>query len=54
MHFKSEYFLFSSVYISRIKAVQCVTASEETFLISASSDGQVKVWYLDLTEVCKF
>ncbi|KAG8185511.1 hypothetical protein JTE90_019766 [Oedothorax gibbosus] len=35
---------------SRIKAIQCVTASDETFLVSVASDGHLKVWYLDLSE----
>ncbi|GFQ98143.1 p21-activated protein kinase-interacting protein 1-like [Trichonephila clavata] len=38
------------VNTNRIKALKCVSASEETFLVSASSDGCIKIWHLDLSE----
>lgn len=35
---------------SRIKTLKCASANEETFLVSASSDGCIKIWHLDLSE----
>ncbi|CAL1265434.1 unnamed protein product [Larinioides sclopetarius] len=35
---------------NRIKALKSVCISEETFLVSASSDGCIKVWHVDLSE----
>ncbi|GFY39434.1 p21-activated protein kinase-interacting protein 1-like [Trichonephila inaurata madagascariensis] len=38
------------VKTNRIKALKCVSTCEETFLVSASSDGCIKIWHLDLSE----
>ncbi|GFS72974.1 p21-activated protein kinase-interacting protein 1-like [Trichonephila clavipes] len=38
------------VKTNRIKALKCVSTSEETFLVSASSDGCIKIWHLNLSE----
>ncbi|XP_035224318.1 p21-activated protein kinase-interacting protein 1-like, partial [Stegodyphus dumicola] len=35
---------------SRVKALECVSVNSETFLVSTSSDGYIKVWYLDVSE----
>ncbi|GFT10960.1 p21-activated protein kinase-interacting protein 1-like [Nephila pilipes] len=39
------------VRTNRIKTLQCVSANNETFLVSASSDGCIKIWHLDLSEI---
>lgn len=38
-------------YIYRIKTVKSITVNDELFLITASSDGQVKVWHTDASNV---
>ncbi|KAF8794262.1 p21-activated protein kinase-interacting protein 1-like [Argiope bruennichi] len=35
---------------NRIKALKSVSVSDETFLVSASSDGCIKVWHMDLSQ----
>lgn len=37
-------------HTTRVKALKCVSAIDEKFLISASSDGQIRVWHVNDAE----